>query len=91
MIIGVKSLIPTGPSYSVFTNGALTIIHPYSAPQRRRLTTVHYVVGIAGILVCAWAAAQADAKAWTTLAALVAAGLLLYALASFGRRNSSQR
>jgi amino acid transporter len=69
---------------------AVTIAALPRAPQRRRLTTVQYVVGIAGILVCAWAAAQADAKAWTTLAALVAAGLLLYALASFGRRNSSQ-
>ena len=38
-------------------------------------------IGGAGILVCAWAALQADAKAWFTLAALSAVGLLLYAIA----------
>lgn len=69
---------------------SVTIAALPKAPQRRRLTTVHYIVGIAGILVCIWAAAQADAKAWTTLAALSAVGLLLYAIASFGRRKVSQ-
>ena len=69
---------------------AVTIAALPRAPDRRGLTTLHYVVGIAGISVCAWASAQADTKAWTTLAALAATGLLLYAIASFGRRKISR-
>jgi amino acid transporter len=52
------------------------------APKRRRVTAWHWLVGALGIAVCAWAAAQADAKAWITLAVLAAAGLVLYVLAS---------
>ncbi len=65
---------------------AVTIAALRRAPGRRDLGPIHYVVGALGILVCVWAAAQADAKAWITLVALAAAGLLLYAIASFGRR-----
>ena len=57
------------------------------APGDRRLGIRHMLVGGLGILVCVWAAAQADAKAWITLAALSAIGLLLYALAA--RRGST--
>ena len=60
---------------------AVTIAALPRAPQPRRLRTVHHVIGAAGILVCVWAMAQADTKAWVTLAALAAAGLVLYALA----------
>lgn len=60
---------------------AVTIAALPRAPQPRRLRTVHHVIGAAGILVCVWAMAQADTKAWVTLAALAAAGLALYALA----------
>ena len=61
---------------------AVTIAALPRAPQRRGLTPLHYIVGIGGIAICAWAAAQADAKAWATLAGLVAVGLVLYILAS---------
>ena len=52
------------------------------APGRRKLGPIHYVVGALGILVCIWAASQADAKAWLTLGALAAGGLILFILAS---------
>ena len=58
---------------------AVTIAALPRAPGRKPLTTIHYVLGAVGIAVCVWAAAQADVKAWLTLAALAAAGLLLYA------------
>ena len=59
------------------------------APGRGQLTPWHWLLGAVGILICAWAASQADLKAWTTLAALSAVGLLLYAIAS--RSGSSAR
>ena len=64
---------------------AVTIAAGSRAPGGRRLGAGHWLVGAVGILICAWAAYQADAKAWTTLAALSAIGLLLYAIASRGR------
>ena len=57
------------------------------APGRPPLAAWHWASGALGIAVCAWAAAQADAKAWLTLGGLAAAGLLLYFLASFGRKE----
>ena len=68
---------------------AVTIAALPRAPGRRRLTAGHWLLGGLGILICAWAASQADLKAWTTLAALSAVGLLLYAIAS--RSGSSAR
>ncbi len=65
---------------------AVTIAALPRAPGRPQLSAVHYLLGAIGIAVCAWAAAQADAKAWLTLGALAAAGMLLYVLASLGRR-----
>lgn len=61
---------------------AVTIAALPRAPDRPQLTGLHWVGGVAGIAVCAWAAAQADAKAWITLGVLAAVGLLLYALSS---------
>ena len=61
---------------------AVTIAALPRAPGQRQLTMLHWLVGAIGIAVCGWAAAQADVKAWTTLAALSAVGLLLYAIAS---------
>jgi len=61
---------------------AVTIAALPRAPGRRHLGPVHYVVGAVGILVCIWAASQADAKAWLTLGALAAGGLVLFILAS---------
>jgi amino acid transporter len=66
---------------------SVTIAALPRAPGRRHLGLLHYVVGALGILVCVWAAAQADAKAWLTLGALAGAGLLLYMLASVARRR----
>ncbi len=68
---------------------ATTIAAWPRAPGPRRLHAGHWLLGAAGILVCAWAASQADYKAWTTLAALSAVGVLLYALAARGRVSST--
>jgi amino acid transporter len=68
---------------------AVTIAALPRAPGDRQLSPCHWLLGAGGILVCAWAASQADLKAWTTLAALSAVGLLLYALAASGRGSSS--
>ena len=63
----------------------VTIAALSRAPERPPLNALHWISGVAGIAVCAWAAAQADANAWLTLAALAAAGLLLYAIAAVVR------
>ncbi|MEO7366167.1 MAG: APC family permease [Sphingomicrobium sp.] len=63
---------------------AVTIAALPRAPGNHRLRPWHWLVGAVGILVCAWAASQADSKAWLTLAALSAVGLLLYAIARSG-------
>jgi amino acid transporter len=67
---------------------AVTIAALPRAPERPRVTVVHWLSGVVGIAVCAWAAAQADTKTWLTLAALAASGVALYALASIGRRRA---
>jgi amino acid transporter len=66
---------------------AVTIAALPRAPERPPLSAWHWAGGVLGIAVCAWAAAQADARAWITLGALAAAGLVLYFLASFGRKE----
>jgi basic amino acid/polyamine antiporter, APA family len=48
------------------------------AENRPKLTALHWLGGAAGIAICVWGASQAGQKAWITLAALAAAGLLLY-------------
>ena len=63
---------------------AVTIAALARAPGRQSLGALHYLIGAIGIAVCVWAAAQADAKAWATLGALAAAGLVLYAIARVG-------
>ena len=68
---------------------AVTIAALSRAPGQRRLGPGHWLIGGLGILICAWAASQADLKAWTTLGALSAIGLLLYAIAARGSRSSS--
>jgi amino acid transporter len=50
-------------------------------PKVSAVGWLYKLLGGAGILVCAWAALQADAKAWITLGALSAVGLLLYLVA----------
>ena len=60
---------------------SVTIAALPRAPGHRQLGAAHYIVGFVGILVCVWAASQADDKAWLTLGALSGAGLLLYGLA----------
>lgn len=66
---------------------AATIAALPRAPERPHLTAVHWLTGALGIAVCAWAAAQANAAAWLTLAALAAAGLLMYMASSWLRRT----
>jgi APA family basic amino acid/polyamine antiporter len=68
---------------------AATIAALPRAPERPRLTVVHWVNGAIGIAVCAWAAAQANVGAWQVLGALAAAGLVLYVLAARGRAFGS--
>lgn len=67
---------------------AVTIAALARAPQRPRLNLFHWCSGALGIALCAWAAAQADAKAWVTLGLLAGAGIILYLVASLGRRAS---
>ncbi|HKP24003.1 MAG TPA: APC family permease [Dongiaceae bacterium] len=69
---------------------SITIAALPRAPGRRPLGAAHYIVGALGVLVCVWAASQADAKAWMTLGALAGAGLLLFAAGSIGRRVSAR-
>ena len=69
---------------------AATIAALPRAPDRPRLTALHWIGGAIGIAVCAWAAAQADSKAWITLGALAAAGLALYGAAEAARKGSRQ-
>jgi len=61
---------------------AISIAALPHAPSRPPVLPRHWLSGGIGIAVCAWAAAQADMKAWLTLGALGAAGLLLFILAS---------
>lgn len=68
----------------------VTIASLPRAPQRPRISAVHWASGVVGIAVCVWAAAQADAKAWITLGVLAVAGLVLYTVASLSRRTASQ-
>jgi len=56
------------------------------APKRPPLSASHWFGGALGIAVCAWAAAQADMKAWVTLGALAAAGFVLYLATSATRK-----
>ena len=52
------------------------------APSRPRISAPGWAVMAGGIALCAYAALQADTKAWSTLAALALAGAVLYAIAS---------
>ncbi len=49
---------------------------------RANLQPAHWLSGVAGIAICLFGIMQADAKAWITLCALTAAGLILYLLAT---------
>ena len=60
---------------------AVTITALPRAPLKPPVTAFAVISGAIAILLCAWAAYQADAAAWTTLAALTVAGALLYAIA----------
>lgn len=67
---------------------AVTILALPQAPGRpARLSAAHWTLAGVGVLICVLVAAQADAKAWMTLGALAAAGLVLYLLAS--RRSAT--
>ena len=58
---------------------AVTILSLPRAPGRpARLSASHWAIAGVGVLICVLVAAQADQKAWLTLAALAGAGLLLY-------------
>jgi len=67
---------------------AVTIAALPRAVGKQALGLRHWLICGLGILICAWAASQADMKAWATLAALSAVGLLLYALATRGRLSN---
>jgi amino acid transporter len=58
---------------------SVTILALPRAPERpRRITRSHWTLAVIGVLICVLVAAQADRAAWLTLAALSAAGLLLF-------------
>ena len=60
---------------------AVTILALPRAPGRpARLSIPYWISASVGVLLCAAIASQADLKAWLTLAALSAAGLVLYFL-----------
>jgi amino acid transporter len=60
---------------------AVTILALPRAPKRpARLPASYWAAASVGVLICAAVAAQADRTVWLTLAALSAAGLLLYLL-----------
>lgn len=67
------------------TIGALPL-----APAKPRITMFHWLSAATAIAICFWAATQADAKAWMTLGALAAAGLVLYILTSVARRTATK-
>lgn len=60
----------------------LTIAALPLTPGRPSLSALHWITGAAGIAICLWGMTQADAKAWVTLLALSALGVLLYGLAT---------
>lgn len=68
---------------------AATIAALPKAPERPPVTAIHWVSGAIGIALCAYAALQADAKAWWTLGVLALVGLVLYALAARSSRSST--
>ncbi|WP_310468936.1 APC family permease [Sphingomonas sp.] len=55
-----------------------------------RPSPLYYALGVAGIGVCVWAAAQAEWVSWRTLGVLAAVGVVLYALAVRRPKASSQ-
>jgi amino acid transporter len=69
---------------------AVTIAALPRAPERPPLNAWHWISGAVGIAICAWAAAQADSKAWLTLGALAVAGGLLFVLTSAAQRIASR-
>ena len=67
---------------------AVTILALPKAPERpARLTASHWVLAILGVLICVVVAAQADGKAWLTLAILGAVGVGLYLVAGLRRKT----
>ncbi|MCH8617325.1 APC family permease [Sphingomonas sp. SM33] len=69
---------------------SVTILALPGAPARpAHISPSHWLLASIGVLVCIVVAAQADAKAWLTLGALAAAGLLLYLLARFFRSTEA--
>jgi APA family basic amino acid/polyamine antiporter len=60
--------------------------------QRRRLGRpvglLLYATVVGGLAICLWAGAQSKSESWLMLGALLAAGLVLYALAARGRASS---
>ena len=69
---------------------SITILALPRAPERpAHISPSHWLLASIGVLVCIVVAAQADAKAWLTLGALAAAGLLLYLLARFFRSTEA--
>jgi len=75
---------------AVVSTLARMIVYAVTIAALPRVSPVSWrykAIGLAGILVCVWAASQADAKTWITLAALSAVGLLLYLIARRSARG----
>lgn len=80
---------------AVVSTLARMIIYPLTiaalplAPRRPRLTAGHWLIGAAGIAICAWGMTQADMRSWVTLIALSAIGVLLYGVATLAARQAT--
>jgi len=73
----------------LFVYGASIAALPVARRANGQATGVGLALLIAGgLLVCAWAAAQSELRSWLMLGGLLAAGALLYAFASLGRRKA---
>lgn len=68
----------------------LTIAALPLLPGRRRQPSWVYVLGLAGIGLCVWGAAQARADSWRTLGILVLAGSALFALTRLSRKPTAR-
>ncbi len=62
-----------------------------SLPKTQQSGPVIWLMLIAGIAVCTYAALQTPWASWETLLMLVAAGSVLYLLTRFGRRTNTDR
>ncbi len=67
---------------------ALSIAALPKASRGEALRPLMWLMVVAALMVCAWAAFQSDWKAWSTLLGLAGLGLLLFGIAKLPNRSS---